>query len=158
MQDTQQQQQGPPPSTASGQLGATERSPLLFVSCSSCRRSFDPAGGPQFFLTTCSHTICDACTFPNQPPPEVMETSLVDCPECNTRGPILRLVEGADMQGLAPCFKPLSTLLDELGMAVRWQAGNLVEQLSFFQAKCAEQRTTLGKLGSELKKSKALKA
>lgn len=86
-----------------------------------------------------------------------MDNSLVDCPECNTRGPILRLVEGADMQGLAPCFRPLSTLLDELGMAVRWQAGNLVEQLSFFQAKCAEQRTTLSRLGSELRKSKALK-
>lgn len=61
------------------------------------------------------------------------------------------------MDGLAPCFKPLSTQLDEIGMAVRWQMGNVVAQLDASKAKCAEQRSTLGKLGSELKKMQALK-
>lgn len=69
----------------------------------------------------------------------------------------MRLVEGADLEGLAPCFRPLSTLLDELGMAMRWQFGNVTEQLAFFKRKCAEQRSTLAKLGGELKKMKALK-
>lgn len=141
-------QSAPPP---------TEMNPLSFVVCSSCRRPYEATEGPAFSLTTCSHTICDTCAFPDQQPPENVAELQVGCPACGSTGPILRLVEGGDLEGLAPCFRPLSTLLDELGMAVRWQFGNISEQLSFFKRKCAEQRTTLSKLGGELKKMKVLK-
>jgi hypothetical protein len=61
------------------------------------------------------------------------------------------------MEGLGHCFRPVKSLLDEASMAIAWQMDNLAEQLVFFRNKCGQQKQTLGKLGAELKKMKALK-
>lgn len=61
------------------------------------------------------------------------------------------------MDGLGHCFRPLDTLLTELDMSMRWQFGNIVEQLEYWKGKAQQQRETLSKLGAELKHARALK-
>ncbi|GAA5888959.1 hypothetical protein JCM5296_002756 [Sporobolomyces johnsonii] len=141
------------------QQDAFEASPLAFIACSRCRRDFlastDPADS--FYLTVCAHTVCARCTFPSGLPTGDLSTLEVACPACRTAGPLARLATDPSSE-LDHCFRPLGILLAELGMAAKWQVYNLTDQLSFFKAKCHEQKKTLGKLSGEIKKIKSLKA
>ncbi|GAA5870358.1 hypothetical protein JCM1840_004703 [Sporobolomyces johnsonii] len=141
------------------QQDAFEASPLAFIACSRCRRDFlaSPDPADWFYLTVCAHTVCARCTFPNGPPTGDLSTLQVACPACRTAGPLARLATDPSSE-LDHCFRPLGILLAELGMAAKWQVYNLTEQLSFFKAKCHEQKKTLGKLSGEIKKIKSLKA
>lgn len=134
---------------------ATALSPLDWIACTSCRidcssSSLNPG---DFYLSTCGHTLCHACIASSTS--QNAQSDERPCPACGTFGPVVRLDQASDLQ---PCFRPLSDLVGELSMAAEWQVGNLVEQLRFFKAKCAEQKKMLARVGAELKKVKGIKA
>ncbi|BGO89807.1 hypothetical protein NBRC10512_007224 [Rhodotorula toruloides] len=134
---------------------ATALSPLDWIACTSCRTdcSSSSLNPGDFYLSTCGHTLCHACIASSTS--QNAQSDERPCPACGTFGPVVRLDQASDLQ---PCFRPLSDLVGELSMAAEWQVGNLVEQLRFFKAKCAEQKKMLARVGAELKKVKGIKA
>lgn len=82
---------------------ATTLSPFSYVVCSRCRRGYkdflDPADS--FYLTDCSHTLCQTCTSEAQPGPV---EGIIQCPipECRHEGQFMRLDPEGEMDGVGP--------------------------------------------------------
>lgn len=142
--------------TGQASAQATARSPLEFVACSNCHAPHAPTA--PFFLTDCAHTLCQTCTANaaaaqgEGAPAGAAEG--ITCPACGHAGPVVRLDLASS---LGHCFRPLHDLIAELGMAAEWQIVNLVDQLAYFRQKCTDQKQTLAKAATELKKMRDLK-
>ncbi|GAA5913183.1 hypothetical protein JCM6882_005811 [Rhodosporidiobolus microsporus] len=139
-------------------LNSTTTSPLDWIACSHCHSS--PSTSSPLWLTTCTHTVCEACLFPPPAaqPPSADSAPTATCPACGVDGAVIALSAAVEHPEFAHCFKPLGTLVQELGMAAGWQMTKLSDELEFFKAKCAEQKTTLSKVASEVKQLKGVRS
>ncbi|TNY19887.1 hypothetical protein DMC30DRAFT_399252 [Rhodotorula diobovata] len=138
--------------------------PLAHLACSSCRRPLSPPGTASsstslnpaslFSLAPCGHILCGPCTNALVTATHSPDAAPL-CPVCGVQGHLVPLDQAPS--SVQHCFRPLPDLAHELGTAAGWQTAHLAEQLDFFKAKCAEQKSTLARCGVELKKLKALK-
>ncbi|GAA5941037.1 SUMO ligase CST9 [Sporobolomyces koalae] len=144
------------------------------MACSACRRDYlvpaDPAlstSAPPasvttapvpFYLTSCHHTICHVCIFATHRAPSQLGEIRSPCPACHAITPLALLVLDDPSNDLAPFFADSSDLIETARMAGQFQLETLMDQISYFKPKCRQQKQTISRLLSEVKKFKACKA
>ncbi|KAM0754089.1 hypothetical protein T439DRAFT_171346 [Meredithblackwellia eburnea MCA 4105] len=144
---------------ASASPRATARHPLELVVCGRCQRDF-ATSQIAFSLTSCSHTICAACLFPDQLGNNINQLQIqpgqkARCPQCKSACELLLLdYQSKELDSLRHCFRPSKDLIDELGMALEFQLSNLIEQRNFFRTKTENQRKVLKSFASDITKAR----
>lgn len=129
-----------------------------YLVCSKCHKNYDETDS--FFLTACTHSLCSTCIWPPPAiPPANPHAIEVDCPSCSFKGRIIKLDTQPNQlpEGIAYCFRPPRALLDELGIALEFQMGNLKEQIGWLKEKVVKQRAVLNKIKDELQRSREIK-
>lgn len=128
-----------------------------YIVCSKCHLTLDHSNQSQFYLTSCTHSLCAGCLWPSPSSPPVDPHAVeVVCPTCSFEGRIIKL-DGRLPEGISHCFKPSRQLLDDLGIALEFQMGNLKEQVAWLKEKVVKQRAVLNKIKDELQRSREVK-
>ena len=148
------------------------KSYLEYILCSVCRRDYlvptpsnaststatpSLAAPVPFYVTTCYHEICHRCLFGTNPAPNPLDQVKLPCPACQSVTPLALLVTNDPTNELVPFFSDVAESIDLAKMGVQHQLSSLMSQVDYFKPKCSDQKKTISRLISEVKKLKAYK-
>ncbi|CEH15924.1 Uncharacterized protein involved in synaptonemal complex formation [Ceraceosorus bombacis] len=110
-----------------------------------------------FWLTQCAHIICGNCQFPNGTPVQPHERTHT-CALCQTSRISISLLTDTNLPpAVAPYFRQVSTILEEVAEVHLFQATHMGSLIDYLRKKVLAQRQVLERVKLELEISRERK-